>query len=207
VEEYVEGWRAWVVVVVADDFGYYFVALANPQDQWGDYEPVFDAILRSIELFPPSIPLSMMLTYTDYEAGFSVDYPIDWFVEEFSSGIAIVSSDNLDIYQEEGAQLWVTAGPMQDIGFTTAEEGWDRAVAGFNEGTYVGEPEYVVVGGLTGVRGTFEDPAQGFYGWVTAVVAGNYRYYIGAVTNPPKLWYDYEFLFEDMLSSVELSPP
>jgi hypothetical protein len=48
-----DGFHGWLIAAFSNDYGYFFVAVVNPVDTWGEYEDTFSAMLDSVEFFPP----------------------------------------------------------------------------------------------------------------------------------------------------------
>jgi len=44
-----------LTMVIANDYGYVFLAVVSPVDDWEDYEPTFNALLDSVEFSEPSL--------------------------------------------------------------------------------------------------------------------------------------------------------
>lgn len=49
-----DDYYGWIVMVLANDYGYAFLAVGSPTEDWEDYEATFDEMFASVEFFEPS---------------------------------------------------------------------------------------------------------------------------------------------------------
>ncbi len=48
-----DDYYGWLTMVIANDYGYVFLAVVSPTDDWADYEPTFNTLLDSVEFSEP----------------------------------------------------------------------------------------------------------------------------------------------------------
>lgn len=161
---------------------------------------------------PTPIPLPEMTFYISAQMGLSIDYPVDWYMEEggdtSSSSVVFATKADFEPNEEEGAIFVAISLPVAGLGVSDIEELWDGLSSEMaDEDIQIGEPESFTVGSQDGVKGTYESKEDDYYGWIVMVLTNDYGYAFLAVCSPTENWEDYEATFDEMFASAKFFEP
>jgi hypothetical protein len=161
-------------------------------------------------------PPAPWTTYQNQDLGVALSYPEEWLVEEDASLRQVVFAlDQAGLRFPQflsDTSLAVFVSPADEWGVETAEQVLQQTGQALSQtftAVQLGEIQPYTIGGQDGrwmrIEGEFGREVQ-LDGWLAAAVAYDHVYaFAGAA--PVDEWPEYQSTLQEMLDSVELSPP
>jgi len=139
--------------------------------------------------------------YENWEKGFALYYPADWFKEDLYDSVSFCSSENsFDFNSDRGAGLVIMTEDVSEYGIQNAQEALEEQLSDYDE---LGEFSLKTVSGEEWVYVDTYQQEDNFYAEFYAIIRHGFVYIIGIAYYPPEIRESYEEQIGLMLESFE----